>query len=230
MCGRFALTAPASRVAEVFAVDVLPEILPRYNIAPTQDVPVVRLDDGTRSCQMMRWGLLPVWAKDRKLAYRTINARGETVAKKPSFRASFKRKRCLVVADGYYEWKRLSKTEKIPHLMRVDDGGPFAMAGLWSRWVDPESDEALLTFTIVTTGAAPGLEAVHDRMPVILDATDWDRWMAPETPPEVLQELIRPFDEARITVDQVSTWVNNARHQGPDCQAPFGTPAPSEEN
>lgn len=222
MCGRFALTAPASRVAEVFAVDVLPEILPRYNIAPTQDVPVVRLEeDGTRSCMAMRWGLLPVWAKDRKLAYRTINARGETVASKPSFRASFKRKRCLVVADGYYEWKRLSKTEKVPHLMRVDDGSPFAMAGLWSRWVDPDTQEDVHTFTIVTTGAAPGLEHIHDRMPVILDAADHDTWMHPDTAPEVLQELIRPFDPERIGVRTVSTFVNNARHQGPDCQAPF---------
>ncbi|MCA9567712.1 MAG: SOS response-associated peptidase [Myxococcales bacterium] len=221
MCGRYALTAPASRVAEVFEVDVLPEILPRYNIAPTQSVPVILEQDGTRTCTTMSWGLLPFWAKDRKMAYKTINARGETVAEKPAFRASFKKKRCLIVADGYYEWKRLSKTEKIPHLMRIDGGGPFAMAGLWSQWRDPETGEDVLTCTIVTTSAAPGMEDVHDRMPVILDARDWDAWLSADTPPEALKELIRPFDVERIGVSQVSSFVNNARNQGEACQAPF---------
>lgn len=223
MCGRYSLTAPSSTIAEVFQVDVLPEILPRYNVAPSQQVPVVMAADGIRSLTMAKWGLLPFWAKDRKLAYRTINARGETVAKKPSFRSSFKSKRCILVADGYYEWKRLSKTEKIPHLMRVDGGKPFGMAGLWSRWVDPETDEELLTTTIVTTAANPGLAEVHDRMPVILEAADFDTWLAKATPPEALQELIRPLPFERFSVEQVSSYVNNARHNGPDCQAPYGT-------
>lgn len=221
MCGRYALTAPASKVAEVFEVDILPEILPRYNIAPSQDVPVLLSSDGVRSCRMMRWGLLPVWAKDRKMAYRTINARGETVDKKPSFRSSFKKKRCLIIADGYYEWQRLSKTEKVPHLMRVGDGGPFAMAGLWSRWRDPETDEDVYSCSIVTTGATAELSDVHDRMPVLLDADTWDTWMDAATPPEVLKELIRSFPFEKMTVEQVSTFVNNARHQGPECQSPF---------
>jgi putative SOS response-associated peptidase YedK len=221
MCGRYSLTAPSSTIAEVFAVDVLPEILPRYNIAPSQHVPIVTMSDGIRSLQMARWGLLPFWAKDRKMAYRTINARGETVDKKPAFRASFKSKRCLIVADGYYEWKRLSKTEKIPHLMRVGDGGPFAIGGLWARWIDPETEEEVISCSIVTTAANDGLAEVHDRMPVIIEPADFDTWLAKDTPKEQLKELIRSYPFDRMSVEQVSTYVNNARHQGPECQAPF---------
>lgn len=222
MCGRYSLTAPASEIAEIFEVDVLPEILPRYNIAPSQDVPVVLQSDGIRSAAMFKWGLIPFWAKDRKIAYKTINARGETVEKKPAFRSSFKKKRCLIVADGFYEWKRLSKTDKVPHHMVVDGGKPFAMAGIWARWTDPETDEDVHSCSIVTTGPNGLMEPIHDRMPVILPAEHWDRWLDPENQDTAaLKELLVPFDAERMGARAVSSYVNNARHQGPECQEPF---------
>jgi putative SOS response-associated peptidase YedK len=167
---------------------------------------------------MFKWGLIPFWAKDSKIAYKTINARGETVASKPSFRASFKKKRCLIVADGFYEWKRLSKTNKIPHHIQLADGKPFAMAGLWARWTDPNTADDVLSCSIVTIGPNALMDDIHDRMPVILDKADWDAWLSPDTPPEMLQELIRPFPAERMKARKVSTYVNNARNQGPDCQ------------
>ncbi|MEZ4320119.1 MAG: SOS response-associated peptidase [Myxococcota bacterium] len=221
MCGRYSLTAPANVIAEVFEVDVLPEVLPRYNVAPSQSVPVIVESDGLRSLQMYKWGLIPFWAKDAKIAYKTTNARGETVAEKPAFRASFKNKRCLIVADGFYEWKRLTKTNKIPHHIQVSDGRPFAMAGLWAKWTNPADGEDVLSCSIVTIGPNSLMEDIHDRMPVILDPADWAAWLAPNTPKEHLQELIRPFPAERMKARSVSAYVNNARNQGPDCQADY---------
>ncbi|MCB9679718.1 MAG: SOS response-associated peptidase [Alphaproteobacteria bacterium] len=232
MCGRYSLTAPASVIAEIFEVDVLPEVLPRYNVAPSQSVPViVEMPDqdangewspGTsvRTLQMFKWGLIPFWAKDAKIAYKTINARGETVESKPAFRSSFKKRRCLIIADGFYEWKRLSKTHKIPHHIQTD-GKPFAMAGLWAKWTDPATGEDVLSCSIVTTGPNALMESIHDRMPVILEKRDWDAWLSPDTPVERLKELIRPFPAEQMKERSVSSFVNNARNQGPECQADY---------
>jgi putative SOS response-associated peptidase YedK len=225
MCGRYSLTAPANVIADIFEVDVLPEILPRYNVAPSQQVPVVKASDGVRSLAMHRWGLIPFWAKDKRIGYKTINARGETVASKPAFRASFKKKRCLIVADGFYEWKRLSKKDKIPHHIQVRDGKPFAMAGLWAKWTDPDAEDPedadVYSCSIVTIGPNELMDGIHDRMPVILDPADWHAWLAEDTPKEQLQELIRPFPADRMMAHAVSTYVNDARHQGPECQEPY---------
>lgn len=231
MCGRFALTAPASVIKEVFSVDVLPAVLPRYNVAPSQQVPTVISALGVRSMQMMRWGLIPFWAKDAKIAYKTINARGETVTEKPAFRTSFKRKRCLILADGFYEWKRVGKAKQ-PHLIQMADGRPFAIAGLWSTWIDPSTMDEVTTCSIVTTGPNALMAPIHDRMPVILDPKDWDTWLDPQNEDVAsLQELIRPFPEDRMKERSVSQHVNDARHSGPECQAdpepqalPGGTP------
>lgn len=222
MCGRFALTAPADAITEIFQVDVLPEVLPRYNIAPTTQVPVVVEMGGVRQMQRFRWGLVPSWAKDRKIAYKTINARAETAASKPSFRSAFKRRRCLVLADGFYEWKRFSKTEKVPHLIQMADGRPFAMAGLWERWVDPESDEELFSFTIVTTGPNELMAPIHDRMPVILPPEVWDTWLDERTTDkDQLQELLTSYPAEGMRERTVSTLVNNVRNHGPEVQGPY---------
>jgi len=222
MCGRFALTAPASTITEIFLVDVLPDVLPRYNVAPSQQVPAVVERDGVRQMGMFRWGLIPRWAKDKKIGYRTINARGETVAKKPSYRAAFKRRRCLVIADGFYEWKRLSKKDKIPHLIQLDDGRPFGMAGLWERWVDPDDGEEVLSCTIITTGPNDMMTEIHDRMPVILPPDHWDTWLDESNDDkEQLQELLVPYPSEGMRHRSVSTHVNNARHEGPSVQEPY---------
>lgn len=191
------------------------DIIPRYNIAPTQEIPIVRIDDGQRRLVFAEWGLLPAWAKDKKLAYSTINARGDTVATKPAFRSAYKRHRCLVLADGYFEWKTVNKT-KLPYLYEVDDGAPFAFAGLWETWYGPNKDaDALESCTIVTTEANELASEIHDRMPVILDRQDYARWLDPRL--ENPADLIKPFPQKRMTVRPVSAYVNNVKHQGEAC-------------
>jgi len=222
MCGRFALTAPASRIAEVFGVDVSFDLLPRTNIAPSQEVLSLLGTGDARSLAMLRWGLIPSWAKDRKIGYRTLNARSETVASKPAFRSAFKRSRCAVLADGFYEWKRLSKTDKRPHLFRLSSGDPFGMAGLWAKWTDPETGEEVRSASILTTSGNALMKPIHDRMPVILGPRQLDLWLADDTSPAELQALLRPYDAAQMTVREVSKYVNNARHEGPMCQEPPG--------
>ncbi|MBX2797064.1 MAG: SOS response-associated peptidase [Myxococcales bacterium] len=226
MCGRFALTAPASDIAEIFQVDVLPDILPRYNVAPTTQVAcVVEEDDGQRSMQTFRWGLIPRWAKDKKIAYRTINARSETVASKPAFRAAFKRRRLLILADGFYEWHRVGTgkaQKKTPHLIQLADGRPFAMAGLWETWVDPETEEELRSCTIVTTEGNDLMKPIHDRMPVILPADRWDLWLDRSVDDKsVLQELLVPYPADDMKERRVSKSVGNVRNKGPEVQGPF---------
>ena len=177
---------------------------PRYNIAPTQCVAVVRLMDGKRQLAMLHWGLIPR-AKDTKLAYSTINARADTVATKPAFRSAFKKRRCLVMADGYYEWQKDGKA-KLPWLYEL--GEPFAFAGLWESW------QGLESCTIITTDANELASQVHNRMPVILDPADYDGWLAGEDIPLI------PFPPERMTARSVSTFVNNARNEGAECVAP----------
>jgi putative SOS response-associated peptidase YedK len=224
MCGRFALTAPASVIAEIFQIDVLPDMLPRYNIAPSQSIAAIVHTDGIRQLRMFKWGLIPGWAKDPKIAYKMINARSETAQSKPSFRSAFKRRRCLILADGFYEWTRVSKTEKIPHLIQTSDGQPFAMAGLWERWISPEGEE-VFSAAILTTGPNELMAPIHDRMPVILPADTWNTWLEPTDQPEALQELMVPYPASGMKERVVSQRVNNARHQGPELQAP---PAPED--
>lgn len=220
MCGRFALTAPASTITEIFQIDVLPEILPRYNIAPTQDVHCVVEEAGERSVQAFKWGLIPSWAKDRKMGYKTLNARSETAASKPAFRAAFRRRRVLVLADGFYEWKRQGKL-KLPWLMQVDGGRPYGMAGLWETWVDPDTLEEVRSCSILTCGPNELMEPIHDRMPVILPEEAWSTWLDPQVQEvSMLQEMMRPFPAERMSARRVGTWVNNARNTGPACQAP----------
>jgi len=204
-------------LAEQFLFDLGPlakeAFRPRYNIAPTQQVPAVRLVDGKRQLALFHWGLIPSWAKDKKIAYSTINARSDTVATKPAFRSAFKRRRCLVLADGYYEWEKSGKS-KLPWLYEVDGGKPFAFAGLWESWKPAGADESLESCTIITTDANELASQVHVRMPVILDSADYDAWLAGEQIPLI------PFPPERMSTRPISTLVNNARNEGPECIEP----------
>ncbi|QDU98345.1 SOS response-associated peptidase [Lignipirellula cremea] len=216
MCGRYTLrTAPAD-VQQVFDLIDLPDFAPRYNIAPTQLAPVVRRDDhGDRRAAMLRWGLVPSWAKDSKGAARMINARAETVAAKPAYRAAFKRRRCLAIADGYLEW-RTEQGEKQPYHFHQPDNGPLGLAALWESWQETEDSPPLESYSVITTDASDATRDVHDRMPVILPASAYDQWLDPATNPADLQSLLVPF-AGRLVNDAVNKCVNNARHDAPDC-------------
>lgn len=218
MCGRFTFTQPENLVSEVFQLASSPTLSPRYNIAPTQSVPTVLLDsdEGERQFKMLRWGLIPSWAKDMKMGAALINARAETVAEKPAFRSAFKRRRCLILADGFYEWQQQEK-KKQPYYFRLQEGKVFAFAGLWERWEKGEGD-AIESCTIITTEANELMQPFHDRMPVILDPKNYEKWLDSQVQkPESLQSLLQPYQSEEMTVYPVSTKVNNARTDSPDC-------------
>lgn len=224
MCGRFTLHTPAESVAELFDLPEVPNWAPRYNIAPTQRVPVVSVgaEGGGRSFRTLTWGLVPSWSRDPKMGARMINARGETVQSKPSFRAAFRQRRCLILADGFYEWKRIERGKQ-PYFISMGDGRPFALAGLWERWKPPDG-EPLDTCTIITTQPNELLEPIHDRMPVILDASSYDEWMDPDHPdPERLGELLRPFSSQRMTAFPISKQVNSPSNDSPECIEPLAS-------
>lgn len=221
MCGRFALTASASTLTEIFQIDVLPDVLPRYNVAPTTQVLSVVKTDGARVARTFRWGLIPFWAKDKKIGARMINARSETVASKPSFRAAFKKRRTLILSDGFYEWRREGKT-KVPHLIGMKNGKPFAMAGLWESWTDKDSDEEVRSCTIITTGPNTLMAPIHDRMPVILAQAHWDTWLNPHISDEAqLRALLHPYPAEEMAARTVSKRVGNVRNHGPEVQGPY---------
>jgi len=220
MCGRFTLRTPTPVLVTTFRVNTFPELGPRFNIAPTQQVAVVRNRDAERQAVAMHWGLVPSWAKDPKIGNRMMNARSETAASKPSFRAAFQRRRCLVVADGYYEWKRIGK-QKQPFLVRLHDDRPFAMAGLWESWQGNEngsSAEPMLSCTILTTDSNELTSDLHDRMPVILAEANWNAWLEPiGDSSDPLQSLMVAHPSDEMKMDPVSTYVNNSRNEGPGC-------------
>jgi len=210
MCGRFAFYSPSEAIAALFGVDGALAVEPRYNIAPTQFVAAIRnKDERNRELVMLRWGLVPSWAKDPAIGNRMINARAETVAEKPSYRAAFKHRRCIVLADGFYEWHREGDV-KTPYLISLASGEPFALAGLWENWQDKESGECLQTTTLITIAANDFMQPLHHRMPVILQADTANEWL--EQPNDYLQK-------AAASAPALQAWpvnrrVNNARNQG----------------
>ena len=217
MCGRYTLQSPADLLRDLFSIDELPELQPRYNIAPTQRVPAVRLEpeEGRREFALLQWGLIPFFAKHPKIGARMINARSETVAEKPSFRVAFKRRRCLIPADGYYEWIRDGQAKKPVHIHRPDRG-VFAMAGLWESW--KKGDKAIESFTIITTEAEGPPAEVHHRMPVILERDDFELWLdSGVESPDLLLPLLRPWDGEPLVLTPVSQHVNNARNDDSSC-------------
>lgn len=230
MCGRYTLHTERKRIREQFkiarAFAKLEKLFSRYNIAPTQQVAAVRVagEDGARELVALRWGLIPPWAKEAKSEYSTINARAETVAQKPTFRGPFRRRRCLIPADGFYEWATLpGGKEKQPLYITLKDGGLFAFAGLWERWEPHEGQEGepVESCTIVVTDANALLRRVHDRMPVILDPAGYDLWLDPASnDPARLTKLLKPFDAERMTMRPVSRRVNSPKNDDPACIEP----------
>jgi len=226
MCGRFTARLTWQQLHDLYnitAPDIGPrqdelDLKPRYNVAPTQVMPVRRLNaDGQREIAMLRWGVIPAWAKDEKIAYKTINARAETVATAPAFRAAFRKRRCLVPASGFYEWKKLEDGGKQPYLIQMRDGSPFSFAGLWERW---EKGEAPVeTFTIIT-GEPNSLAAeIHNRMPVILDRDDYDAWLT-ATDTAIPQAMLQPFPAQLMTAFPVSKRVNSPKNDDAELITP----------
>ena len=231
MCGRFTQQRPSAELAALFAAEDLAESPgERYNLAPQQlGLVVVEREDLRRAIVPYRWGLVPSWAKDAKIGGRLINARAETVATTPAFRASFAKRRCLVPADGFYEWERMSPEIRQPNLIRRLDGETMAFAGLWSIWRDTAQPDAepVRTFSIITTTANATLEPIHDRMPVILPATAWDTWLAPTlAEPGELLALLLPAPDELLERFPVSKRVNNARNEGADLVVALGPTGP----
>lgn len=226
MCGRITLKASPEEMARAFSLLRDPEWVASFNIAPSQPVGSVRLVDGRREWTLFRWGLIPSWAKDEKIGYRTFNARGETVHEKPSFRTAFKRRRCLIVADGFYEWQRLgdatksSSKSKQPFYIRRTDQRPFAFAGLWECWTPSDGSE-VESCTIVTTEANELLAPIHDRMPVILSPDEYDLWLDPEIEAAALRQLLDPHPATDFEMYPVSSDVNNARIERPGLHLPL---------
>lgn len=219
MCGRFALIVDASVLADVFDVEPPRDLRPRFNIAPTQEVPIVRSErSGSRECVTMRWGLVPSWAEDASIGARMINARSETAAEKPSFRSAVKTRRCLVPASGFYEWVK-TPGGKQPHFIHFADARVFAFAGLWERW-SKSGTGPLDTFTILTTAPNELMAGLHDRMPVILPPASYAEWLEPRPlAPDRLQEMLSPHPANGMEAYPVSTRVNRPANDDPECVA-----------
>jgi putative SOS response-associated peptidase YedK len=215
MCGRFAFYSPSEATAALFGVDgaLAPDVAgtaPRYNIAPTQYIAAIRdNNEQRRELVTLRWGLVPSWAKDAVIGNRMINARAETVAEKPSYRAAFRHRRCVVLADGFYEWHREGDV-KTPYFISLASGEPFALAGLWENWQDKNSGESLQTTTLITIAANDFMQPLHHRMPVILQPETADEWLAGSN--EYLQ--VAAERTPRLQAWPVNRRVNNARNQG----------------
>lgn len=216
MCGRFTQRLSSAELARAFdARALVDDPGGHFNLAPTQDAAVVVEREGDRALTAYRWGLIPHWAKDSSIGSRLINARAETLTTGSAFRDAFRRHRCLVPVDGFYEWRR-TEGPRQPFYIRRSDGEPFALAGLWSAWHDPKTDELVRTFTIVTTAPNELVGRLHDRMPVIIDRADWSTWLAPDVlGSDELLGLLRPFPDGPLEAYPVSRLVNSARNDGP---------------
>jgi len=221
MCGRFLLTTPAEAIAALLWLESLPEIEARYNIAPTQPIGIVRARSLAQDREWVsaRWGLVPRWSREPLTRKPLFNARSEGVAEKAAFRDSFKHRRCLIPASGFYEWKAEGRNRQ-PFLVGLRDGAPFAFAGLWDRW-QPPGQPPIDSCAILTTAPNGLVQPIHDRMPVILDPAHFGLWLDPTfADTSTLQELLGPYPAALMTADPVGTHVNNARFDGPECAAP----------
>lgn len=220
MCGRFTLTIDPDELQTTFNLSEPPpaDLTPRYNIAPSQAVAVIA-NGASRKLEFFKWGLIPAWARDPKIGNRMINARAETLSEKPSFRSALKKRRCLILADGFYEWKKEGKT-KTPMYLQLKDGEPFAFAGLWETWKSPEA-ELIKSCTIITTGPNALVKKIHDRMPVILPAKAYDLWLSPdELPAEKALPLLKPFAASQMKAVSVSPLVNNPSFDSRECIIP----------
>jgi putative SOS response-associated peptidase YedK len=227
MCGRYTLTSSGDELALLFDLSEIPSLPPRYNLAPTQEAAVVRVPapGAPRHLDFLRWGLVPYWADDPKIGNRMINARSEGVADKPAYRFSFRKQRCLIPTDGFYEWKKEGKLKQ-PYHIRRKDRRPFAFAGLWARWKPKDGSGGLLdTYTILTTDSNELIRPLHDRMPVILDRESFDLWLDPAVDDrESLLKLLVPYDGSVMETVPVSRAVNSPANDSPDCLAGLTDP------
>jgi putative SOS response-associated peptidase YedK len=221
VCGRYTLATPdPAAIRARFPVGGSVDIVPRYNVAPGDQVLAVTTDSqGAPRGELLRWGLVPPWAEGAQTGLKMINARVETVAARPAYRRAFERFRCLIIADGFYEWRSLPNGYKQPHHIARSDGEPFAFAGLWSIW-RAEGGRTLRSCTIITTAANDAVAQLHDRMPVILAPEHETAWLDPITPPKLLHQLVEGIPAADIAIRPVSSAVNDARYDGPECLAP----------
>jgi putative SOS response-associated peptidase YedK len=227
MCGRFTVTADGETVVREFGLNNVPfDYRPRYNVAPMQDVLAVIHDGAQPRAGWMRWGLLPSWADDPAAGARMINARSETIDERSAFREAFERRRCVIVADGFYEWQHLGSI-KIPTRIRLAGNRLFGFAGLWEKW--SRRGEPLITCTILTTTPAPSIAHVHDRMPVMLDRDGCMRWLDKSAEPDLLKSLLRPFDDDQLEAYPVSNLVNYVENDGPACVQQVQPPAVTEQ-
>jgi putative SOS response-associated peptidase YedK len=239
VCGRFVSASPPDEIARYFDADetALPALDPSYNVAPTNDVYAVTAEGGIRRVEAFHWGLVPIWAKDPKVGSKMINARSEGLATKNAYRAAFKRRRCIIPADGFYEWqKQEGSKRKQPHYIHRTDGEPLAFAGLWEVWRGPDKDRPtdeppLRSCTIITTSANETMSELHDRMPVILPPSAWDEWLDPSNDDlDTLGKLLVPAPAGLIVTHPVSTEVNTVRNKGPELIHPVdpADPTPPE--
>ena len=221
MCGRFSLVRDGTQLLESFPGFVFPDDVPqRYNIAPSLEVAAV-VNDGTGTARFVKWGLVPHWANDPKIGNRMINARAETLSEKPAFRDAYRKRRCLVLADGFYEWrKEPGEKRKTPLYIRLKSERAFAFAGLWETWRQPDG-KALSTCTIITTEPNALVASIHNRMPVILSPDGYETWLDPEPrDPDDLGRLLLPYPDSEMTAFEVSTRVNSPKSDGPECIQP----------
>jgi putative SOS response-associated peptidase YedK len=227
MCGRYAITLPPEAMRALFRYREQPNFPPRYNIAPTQPVPVVRQNEGERQFILMRWGFIPGWVKDPKDFPLVINIRGETAAEKPSFRAALARRRCLMPADGFYEWHRIGqgpRGENRAYLFRRPDRGLFAFAALWETWSSPDGSE--IDTVALVNGPANGLmSAIHERCPVIVDPKHFGLWLDPAAEPKDYAALLRPPPDDLLEMVRIGPAVNKVANDGPEIQEPFARSA-----
>lgn len=217
MCGRFANYRPPSEIQKIFkTINPIPNFQPSWNIAPSQMAPVVRVNPETheRSLDLLYWGLVPHWTKDLKAARNPINARAETVATSPLFRAAYVARRCIVPADAFYEWRQGEGEPKQPFAIARLDGQPLALAGLWEGWKAPGAGKVIRSFTIITTSANEAMARIHDRMPVILEEATWPVWLGEKTGEPL--DLLKPVDDGVLNMWPIGTAVNSPRHNGPE--------------
>jgi putative SOS response-associated peptidase YedK len=223
MCGRFARRSTQEVLADWFGVELedMPWFAPTYNAAPQSTQPIVRLnrDSGSREFALMRWGLVPSWAKDPKFGYSTINARAEEAPTKPAYREALKKRRCIVPSDAFYEWQRLDAKNKQPYAIALKSGEPYAFAGLWESW-KPKEGPPLETFTILTTDPNELMQPIHNRMPVILETRDHERWLDHGDPAHPPVDLLRPYPAEKMQAWQVSERVGNVRNNDPELLEP----------
>jgi putative SOS response-associated peptidase YedK len=234
MCGRYLLVSNPEAVRALFGYGEQPNFPPRYNVAPGQPIATVRLAQGAKRFALVRWGLLPAWVKDPRSFRPLVNVRSEGIADKPGFRGAFRYRRCLVPADGWYEWQATGAKRKRPFLIRPVGGAPFALAAIWEHYLAPDGSE-IETAAILTTDPSPTLAGIHERMPAVLFPRDWSRWLDPDADPAELEALLVPAPDTVFEALEVSTRVNAAANDDPSLIEPAGIviqpgdPAPQED-